>query len=98
PLPDCGAPVVVMAAPGGASRAAIYTAYTFERLHRDLPDVAAHLQAVSSVSGGSLASAAYVARRFHLGRRFVEWVAAWPADVEPGELVEAMSQDFLLPT
>jgi len=98
PLPGDGAPVVVMAASGGGSRAAIYTAYTFERLHRDLPDVAAHLQAVSSVSGGSLASAAYVARRFNWGGRFGEWVAALPADVEPGELVEAMSQDFLLPT
>ena len=98
PLPGDGAPVVVMAASGGGSRAAIYTAYTFERLHRDLPDVAVHLQAVSSVSGGSLASAAYVARRFNWGGRFGEWVAALPADVEPGELVEAMSQDFLLPT
>jgi hypothetical protein len=91
-------PVVVMAASGGGSRAAIYAAYTLERLHRDLPDVAAHLQAISSVSGGSLASAAYVARRYNWGSRFGEWVAALPAGIEPGELVAAMSHDFLLPT
>jgi predicted patatin/cPLA2 family phospholipase len=70
-----------VAASGGGSRAAIYTAYTLERLHRDTPDVADHLQAVSSVSGGSLASAAYVARRFSLGKHFPEWVASLPAGV-----------------
>ena len=78
---------MIVAASGGGSRAAIYTAYTLERLHRDTPEVADHLQAVSSVSGGSLASAAYVARRFSLGKRFPEWVAKLPAGVEPGELV-----------
>ncbi len=87
PLPGDDGPVVVVAASGGGSRAAIYTAYTLERLHRDTPDVADHLQAVSSVSGGSLASAAYVARRYSLGKRFPEWVAGLPAGVEPGELV-----------
>jgi predicted acylesterase/phospholipase RssA len=98
PLAGDGGPVVVMAASGGGSRAAIYTAYTLERVHRDLPEVGAHLQAISSVSGGSLASAAYVARRYNWGGRFGEWVAALPAGVEPGELVSAVSQDFLLPT
>ena len=98
PLPGDDGPVVVVAASGGGSRAAIYTAYTLERLHRDTPDVADHLQAISSVSGGSLASAAYVARRFSLGKQFPEWVGKLPAGVEPGELVKAMSEDFLLPT
>jgi len=41
----------------------MYTAYFLERLHRELPQVAANIQAISSVSGGSLASAAYVAFR-----------------------------------
>ena len=68
PLPGDDGPVVIVAASGGGSRAAIYTAYTLERLHRDTPEVADHLQAISSVSGGSLASAAYVARRFNLGQ------------------------------
>jgi hypothetical protein len=98
PLAGDGEPVVVMAASGGGSRAAIYTAYTLERLHRELPDVAAHLQAISSVSGGSLASAAYVARRFNWAGKFDDWAAALPAQIEPGELVAAMSHDFLLPT
>jgi hypothetical protein len=98
PLPGDGAPVVIVAASGGGSRAAIYTAYTLERLHRDTPEVADHLQAISSVSGGSLASAAYVARRLNLGKHFPAWVGRLPAGVEPGELVAAMSEDFLLPT
>jgi hypothetical protein len=91
-------PVVVVAAAGGGSRAAIYTAYALERLHRELPDVARELQAISSVSGGSLASAAYVSRRYNWEKRFPDWVKALPEAIEAGELVRAVSGDFLLPT
>src|SRR5580698_2791971 len=68
PLAGDNGPIVIMAASGGGSRAAIYTAFTLERLVRDEPDVANHLQAISSVSGGSLAAAAYVARRYNWGK------------------------------
>jgi hypothetical protein len=91
-------PVVVMAASGGGSRAAIYTAYTLERLNVEMGEIADHLQAISSVSGGSLASAAYIARRYNNQTSFPEWVERLPKDVSPGELVRAVSGDFLLPT
>jgi hypothetical protein len=73
PLPG-NDPVVVLAASGGGSRAALYTALTLEKL--DEISVVCRkgklsskclfsdsLQAISSVSGGSLANAGYVARR-----------------------------------
>lgn len=68
-------PVVVLAASGGGSRAAVLTALALETLAAAcLPKVNAasggpcetfadHLHAISSVSGGSLATAAYVAAR-----------------------------------
>ena len=84
PLDNEGEPVVVLAASGGGSRAAIYTAKTLVSLAHDLRDVAKQLQAISSVSGGSLATAAYVARRY----------AGLPVD----DLEAAVSNDFLLPT
>ncbi|HWO12555.1 MAG TPA: patatin-like phospholipase family protein, partial [Polyangiaceae bacterium] len=71
-------PVVVMAASGGGSRAAVLTALTLEKLAStpipsagaNRPAIAApaesfadHLHAISSVSGGSLATAAFLARR-----------------------------------
>jgi hypothetical protein len=97
-------PVVVLAASGGGSRAAIYTALTLQALHQDddgaLREVAANLQAMSSVSGGSLATAAYVAERL---RR--SGMAAREADggdlACDGDwscLVDAVSQDFVYPT
>jgi len=90
-------PVVVLAASGGGSRAAFYTALTLQHLHRDEPQIARRLEAISSVSGGSLANAAYVARRLQrdqdLGR------------VEVGEgqdgsrlLHASVGRDFLFPT
>lgn len=80
-------PVVIMAASGGGSRAAVYTALTLTHLERDFPEVAMQLQLISSVSGGSLANAAYVARRSGCG-----------SASEPVGLVEAASGDFLYPT
>ncbi len=92
-------PVVVLAASGGGSRAALYTGLTLAKLHgvADIPDVdnddpadvelfaevARNLQAISSVSGGSLANAAYVSRRLR--------------GSEIADLPETMSQDFIGP-
>ncbi len=84
PLDNDLNPVVLLAASGGGSRAAIYTAKTLSSLSQYLPEVAEQLQAISSVSGGSLAAAAYIARRY----------AGRPAD----DLEAAVSNDFLLPT
>ena len=84
PFPGDEGPVVLVAASGGGSRAAIYTAKTLLHLERELPELARRLQAISSVSGGSLGSAAYIARR--AGRRSLD------------DLELAVGQDFLLPT
>ncbi|RMH15817.1 MAG: hypothetical protein D6696_19725 [Acidobacteria bacterium] len=83
PHPGNG-PVVVMAASGGGSRSAVYTAFTLARLHAEHPEVAASLQAISSVSGGSLANAAYLARR-------LDGDDDWPG------LIESLRADFLRP-
>ena len=89
-------PVVVMAASGGGSRAALYTALTLEMLDglevacggesRRCP-LSEALQMISSVSGGSLANAGYVARRMSKlnGRPIAE------------ALTQAVSGDFMLP-
>jgi hypothetical protein len=103
-------PVVLLAASGGGSRAAVYAGYVLERLHRDLPEVAENLQAISSVSGGSLASASYISLRkqLHEGRG----TSFWPTEPEDlgahcenastglkdGELVRAVGTDFLYAT
>ena len=66
-IPEDG-PVVFVAASGGGSRAALFTALVFEHLNRTPvsckghPDyhIGDHLLLVSSVSGGTLASACYV--------------------------------------
>ena len=78
-----------MAASGGGSRAAIYVAETVEALSEDHPEVEANLQAIGSVSGGSLANAAYVASRLQSIR------GAGP-ECE-GALAERMAGDFLRP-
>jgi hypothetical protein len=88
-LPD-PPPVVVMAASGGGSRAAIYTAMSLTALDNGLPEVSRNLQAIGSVSGGSLATAAYVARRLA-----VEFGSG--ASECEGTLVEHMGGDFLRP-
>ncbi len=78
-----GPPVVVVAASGGGSRAAVYAGRTLERLH-DLEGVGENLQLISSVSGGSLANAAYVVRRLQ---------------GQPLEgLSTALAGDFIFPT
>lgn len=94
---DSDEPVVVLAASGGGSRAAYYTALTLQHLHRDEPDLARRLEAISSVSGGSLANAAYVARRLRrdpsLGR-----LEAGEGEDASQLLQNAVGGDFLLPT
>lgn len=84
-------PVVVLAASSGGSRAALYTALTLQRLAREFPEVARRLQAVSGVSGGSLASAAYVARMLDAGGHPA---AAAAVDGLP----EDLTANFALPT
>ncbi|HYN21266.1 MAG TPA: patatin-like phospholipase family protein, partial [Thermoanaerobaculia bacterium] len=82
--PGSNAPVVLLAASGGGSRAAVYTGLALHHLQADRPRIAEQLQAISSVSGGSLASAAYIVRLFE--NRKVD------------DLNEALRGDFLLPT
>ena len=87
---NAASPVVVMAASGGGSRAAIYTALTLQKLHAEFPHIASKVQAISSVSGGSLANAAYVARRY---RGFEKIPGTKDLDLLP----EDVHQDFLWP-
>jgi hypothetical protein len=77
-------PVVVMTASGGGSRAAVYTGLTLTHLNQYYPEVAEQLQVISSVSGGSLANAAYTVRMSR-GESL-------------DDLVDALSSDFLFPT
>jgi hypothetical protein len=85
-------PVVVMAASGGGSRAAVYAGRTLMRLTTVYPEIAEQLQAISSVSGGSLANAAYTVR---LSR---EQSSGLSREQLLDDLVDALSSDFLLPT
>ncbi|MBC8133365.1 MAG: patatin-like phospholipase family protein [Deltaproteobacteria bacterium] len=99
PYPHDGdAPVVVVAASGGGSRAAIYTALALQKMPNR---VRAHIHAVSSVSGGSLATAAYLHQRRLHGHRAGHGRGDSTGDLTTAEwqsLVEAVSDDFLLPT
>ena len=98
---DADSPAVVIAASGGGSRAAIYTALTLDALPES---IRAHLQAISSVSGGSLANAAYVQlRRTLKGLRTASTDAEKEIESDirkdPGKaMVDFVSDDFLLPT
>jgi len=96
--PEDEGPIVLMTASGGGSRAAIFTALTLEALHRDfssssraLPAPTCRLRAISSVSGGSLTTAAYAARRLS-GLSCAEPIAGAQS------LVAAVDDDFLWPT
>ncbi|MDO9017546.1 MAG: hypothetical protein Q8S73_29160 [Deltaproteobacteria bacterium] len=82
PPPGDG-PVVVVAASGGGSRAAMFAASALLAMHDETPAVESSVQAVSGVSGGSLAMAGYVALR--LGR------------VTPERYREAMEADYVWP-
>ncbi|MGH7680078.1 MAG: patatin-like phospholipase family protein [Gemmatimonadaceae bacterium] len=87
-------PVVVMAASGGGSRAAIFTARTLEALEARTPLVAENLQAISSVSGGSLANAVYISRRL----RRAGIIPDTSATCRATSVSDAVSRDFIQPT
>ena len=82
PPPGDG-PVVVVAASGGGSRAAMFAASALLAMRDKTPMVESSIQAVSGVSGGSLAMAGYIALR--LGR------------VTPEGYREAMEADYVWP-
>lgn len=87
-------PVVVVIASGGGSRAALLSALTLERLHEDraLRPVACNIQAVSSVSGGSLTNAVYTSLR-------VRWSDPCIEHHEPdGWLTGPATRDYVRPT
>lgn len=88
-------PVVVLAASGGGSRAAIYTGLTLRRLNQDRLEIASQLQAISSVSGGSLANAAYVTRLLDLGEKRNDTQARLAV---LSDLDRDLGKDFLFPT
>jgi hypothetical protein len=86
-------PVVVVTASGGGSRAAIFTALALQRLNQaPYTEIGRNVQAISSVSGGSLGSATYIARLFETYR------SRQPRADRLAPIVRAVSQDFLLPT
>jgi hypothetical protein len=95
PFPGDG-PVVLVAASGGGSRAAVYTALTLDTIHNDpaLRPIGAGIQAISSVSGGSLAAAAYIAERM----RRNEHAAAGTPDGADWNTTELVEKNFLNPT
>lgn len=88
-------PVVVIAASGGGSRAALYAALVLQKLGDEFPQIASNIQAISSVSGGSLASAVYIARRLSSRERGLNCSvdASCLKDID-----RAVSQDFIRPT
>jgi hypothetical protein len=96
--PGSRAPVVLMAASGGGSRAAVYTGLALQRLHKERPAIAEQLQAISSVSGGSLASAAYLVRLLETAVDDDPVVRRSERNQGLGDLDEAVERDFLLPT
>lgn len=97
---DQNYPVVVMAASGGGSRAAVFAGLTLQRMNQDpaLKEVVENLQAISSVSGGSLANAAYIARLLSVYNKLGKKdYASARRDALP-DLTDALKTDFLWPT
>ena len=97
---DEGPPVVVMAASGGGSRAALMTGMMLTELNRreDLREVAENLQVISSVSGGSLASAAYTARLHRLFRSQEQAGSDPDRSQAVEDLNKSLADDFIYPT
>jgi hypothetical protein len=95
-----GPPVVVMIASGGGSRAAVFTGLTFQALNADseIAEVAENLHAISSVSGGSLANAAYIARLLALSKDPNKKSDAHSRKEALTDLFDALAGDFLWAT
>jgi hypothetical protein len=93
-------PVVVMAASGGGSRAAVFAGLTLRRMNEDsdLRKVIVNLQAISSVSGGSLANAAYIARLVSVFEKLGQNEYSSSRQDAFKDLDKALSSDFLWPT
>lgn len=96
--PGSRAPVVLLAASGGGSRAAVYTGLALHKLQAEKPWISEQLQAISSVSGGSLATAAYIARLYETPVATHPKVRRSLRDYRLAELQTALRRDFLLPT
>jgi predicted acylesterase/phospholipase RssA len=93
-------PVVAMALSGGGSRAAVYSALALRELRSDptLSEIGDQIQAISSVSGGSLANAAFVAE--YIRSEFPgadPTVFGRPCSNPENTIVIRESQDFLWP-
>lgn len=88
-------PVIVVLASGGGSRAAIYAALTFQALHTMDEGLGCKIQAISSVSGGSLAAAVYLGQRLDPNTD-----PCRGAQIEPRSdwLVDHVKVDFIRPT
>lgn len=90
-----GPPIVVLAASGGGSRAAVYTGLVLDKLNEDYPQIARQIQAISSVSGGSLANAAYTVRLLELKEQSADPKARLRT---LDGLNKELGSDFLFPT
>lgn len=97
---DYNDPVVVMAASGGGSRAAVFAGLTLRKMNEDpdLRKVIENLQAISSVSGGSLANAAYTARLVSVFEKLGHNEYGSSRQDAIKDLDKALSSDFLWPT
>jgi len=93
-------PVFLIAAAGGGSYAAYFTATVLARLQDSCPNFAQHVFAISSVSGGSLGASVFAALSKEYGLNY-EHVACIVSTDGPGRLEQAAqkvtSQDFLAP-
>ena len=109
PSPDGKYPLFIVAAEGGGSRAAYWTAAVLSKITDDNPSFPDQLFALSSVSGGSLGTAVYLAQLADApvapdGFRCLNNGGHLPLDKEPGEArtfkdvsKSVLGEDFLSP-
>jgi hypothetical protein len=92
-------PVFVASAEGGGIRAACWTAGVLCALQDAQPEFADHLLGISSVSGGSLGAAAFVAlvREAHLGKLDLSRDDGSGAGPLQAYAAEVLGRDFLSP-
>lgn len=90
-------PVVLVATAGGASRAALWTASALHRAELLSPGFHRHVFAISSVSGGSLGAAVWIAQLADAERDCTS-TTPWPEQLQAmRQAVEMLGQDFLAP-